>query len=496
MPRRKIREFLEWFGSKSCFIVMLVMFGISAIWIAVSSVYPMAFDEDYHLGLIKIYAHHLSPFFASQPAGTYQYGAFARDPSYLYHYLMSFPWRLVSLLTHNFTTQVITMRLINVLLFGVGIVLFRLLLLKSKISPRLIHLALLLFILTPLTPLVAAQINYDNLLLPLLALSLILTVNFARQLKDHHFSWQHASLLFALCLLTSLVKYAFLPIFVAIGVYCLWQSIKWFKQDRHDLFIKLRTSFKQLSRLTKFGLIGLVLLSGGLFFERYGLNTLRYHSPIPECDQVLTVKQCQAYGPWKRNYDIQLSKQPKPNLNPLHFSYIWLNQMAYNLSFALNGSASGYSVGRPLPLPNLMVVGFFSVGLLVAIICSKHLLKDEIMRLGLLLILAYLAALWLQNFTDYDHLGLPVAIQGRYLLPILILGYVAIVVSFSRLFRDRQALKLASASMAVGCLFLGGGAMTFILRSDPTWYWPNSKVVTMNKGARGILKPFIPGSRS
>ena len=475
----------------------MVLYAVSAIWIALSGAYPMAFDEDFHLGLINIYAHHLSPFFSHQPAGTYQYGAFTRDPSYLYHYLMSFPWRLIIQITHDFTIQTIILRLINVALFGVGIVLFRQLLLRSNISRRLINLALLLFILTPLTPLVAAQINYDNLLLPLTALSLIMTIDVTRQLKPGRVNWPKILLLVSLCLLTSLVKYAFLPIFAVIGLYIAWHIVSMYRgHHQKQLKLQIWDSIKRVSLFSKLALVGLVLLSGGLFFERYGINTIRYHSPIPECDQVLTVNDCKAYGPWKRNYDILISKPAHVDLNPLHFSYYWLHQMAYSLSFALNGSASGYSVGNPLPLPNLMIISIFSVGLVVVVLSFNFLRKDEVIRLGMLLIGIYLGALWLQNFTDYAHLGLPVAIQGRYVLPILIIGYVIIIAGFARVFKDRQTLRLASATLMIGCLLLGGGAMTFILRSDPSWYWPSSKVVTLNKNVRGILKPLIPGARS
>jgi len=46
-----------------------------ALWIALSSHYPMAFDEDFHLGIIKLYAHHISPFWSAHPAGADAFGA-------------------------------------------------------------------------------------------------------------------------------------------------------------------------------------------------------------------------------------------------------------------------------------------------------------------------------------------------------------------------------------------------------------------------------------
>ncbi|GAC1388136.1 MAG: hypothetical protein NVS1B7_7430 [Candidatus Saccharimonadales bacterium] len=388
------------------------------------------------------------------------------------------------------------MRFINICFFAVGIVLFRLLLRRSTISPRLIHLALLIFILTPLTPLVAAQINYDNLLLPLVALTMILTIDITRLFKRQEFSWARMTVLMSICLLASLVKYAFLPIFLAIFIYVTWQLVHWYKQNHSDFIVAVRAAYRRLPVITLIGMVGLLSITGGLFYQRYGINTVRYHTPIPDCSQVLSVQQCKTYGPWNRNFDIRSGKQAKIDKNPFHFTNIWLHQMMYNLSFALNGSASGYSVGKPLPLPNLMIIGFGSVGIVIAVLFSRHLYREEVLRFGLMLGFAYVVTLWLQNFTDYLDVGLPVAIQGRYLLPILIISYTAIVVSITHLLRNKQALKFATAGIVIGCLALGGGALTYILRSDPSWYWPNQNVVSANKGVRGFLRPIIPGART
>src|SRR5580692_8418743 len=86
-------------GSRRFFWGIVALLVLQAVWIACSGRYPMAFDEDFHLGIIRLYAHHLSPFWNGQPAGADAFGAVSRDPSYLYHYLMSFPYRLTSVFT-------------------------------------------------------------------------------------------------------------------------------------------------------------------------------------------------------------------------------------------------------------------------------------------------------------------------------------------------------------------------------------------------------------
>ncbi len=131
-------------GSRRFFYVVLAFFGLSGLWVALSAVFPMAFDEEFHLGIIRVYSGHWLPFLGGQPDGADAYGAVAADPSYLYHYVMSFPYRIIALFTDNEMVQVILLRFINVGLFGLGLVLFRKVLLRAGTSPALTHGAILL----------------------------------------------------------------------------------------------------------------------------------------------------------------------------------------------------------------------------------------------------------------------------------------------------------------------------------------------------------------
>lgn len=172
-------------SSEKTFWLIVGLFLFEALWLAFSGRYPMAFDEDFHLGIIKIYAYHLSPFWGSQPVINDTFGAVNRDPSFLYQYIMSFPYRFIQLFTKDQTIIVIFLRIINVALFALSLPIFRRLLQKTGASKQIIHAALLLFILIPVVPLLAAQINYDNLFIPLSALTILLTINFTDQFKAH-----------------------------------------------------------------------------------------------------------------------------------------------------------------------------------------------------------------------------------------------------------------------------------------------------------------------
>jgi hypothetical protein len=111
-------------ASKVSWRLILSLFIIESLWLAFSAQYPMAFDEQFHFGLIQLHAKQWLPFFTSQPA-TGAYGPVVRDPSYLYHWLLSFPYRGISIFTHDQTIQIICLRIINIALFTGSIFLYR-----------------------------------------------------------------------------------------------------------------------------------------------------------------------------------------------------------------------------------------------------------------------------------------------------------------------------------------------------------------------------------
>src|SRR5271154_6655389 len=117
-------------GSPRLIRFILAFFIFESAWIAISAAYPQAFDENFHFGLIQVYSHYWLPFLSSQPPHAASFGAVARDPSYLYQYLMSFPYRIIAHFYHEEIGQIIMLRFINVGLFAAGILLLRRILLR------------------------------------------------------------------------------------------------------------------------------------------------------------------------------------------------------------------------------------------------------------------------------------------------------------------------------------------------------------------------------
>jgi len=156
------------------FYVTVGLFGLASAWVATASLYPMAFDEEFHFmafdeefhfGLIKIYSTHLTPYTLEPTRDMAQYGLVSADVSYLFHYLMSFPYRVINVLPASEQTIIILLRFINIGFVLWALFIYRKILDELGVSKAISHVTIAFFTLIPIMPLLAGQINYDNLLL-------------------------------------------------------------------------------------------------------------------------------------------------------------------------------------------------------------------------------------------------------------------------------------------------------------------------------------------
>jgi hypothetical protein len=497
MRQRFINKFRKFISSTLFFYFSIGLFVLQAGWIAISAVYPMAFDEDYHFGLIQLYAHKLTPFFSSQPKGADIYGAVTRDPSYMYHYLMSFPYRLITYFTSSSYDQILSLRFINILFFTLGIYVFWRLLKYLKVSPSLTNLIIFFMALTPVTSLLAAQINYDNLLFPLVNISLLITIMFIKKLRQNkEFSILLLALLIIVCTFTSLVKYAFLPIFFVEFIYVGYIILVEIKANPKRFIAKANLDFKQTKKPILYLLTSLLIISSALFMERIGYNILKFHTPAPNCSQVISTQQCSQYGPWERNYVYTQLKSTFPHPTVYQYSRSWVHTMIYGMFFAINGINSGFLAKPPLPLPEWTAAFVAILGIIALVIYAKKIFhKNDILKFLLATILIYVFTLWLLNYSEYLQVGLPVAIQGRYLIPVILPIYLLIGLGISELLRKYYSFKMLLAACVIIFFLLGGGLLTYLIRNDPSWYNDNDRVVQVNKSLQKILVPIIPGSK-
>ena len=482
-----VARFVRILSSRAFFLGVLIFFCLQALWIALSAVYPMAFDEEVHFGIIKIYAGQLSPFLSGQPEGADSFGAVARDPSYLYHYLMSFPYRVIAHFTDSQSAQVVVLRLLNIPILALGLVLFRKVLLRARLSPALVNLSILLFTLIPIVPFLGGQINYDNLLLVLVPLLCLFAYDVMVGLKKQRILLVPLVWLVIVFLTASLVKYAFLPIGLAAILFLLVYGIRHFRGAWDKICPTLAASFKAISPIRKVVMGILLLAMVVLFVQRYGVNAVTYHHPVPPCDAVIGEQKCASYGPWQRNHLLAQSKGDFDR-SPLTYAATWTYWLWHRMFFVVNGPGSLYATRPPLPLPYIATALIAVSGVTALILLWRQVFRGRA-YLGFFLgmIVLYCATLWLEDYSQYLETSQPVAINGRYLLPLVLLGVALIGQAFSYALRAQHRLKAGLAAAAIILFLQGGGAMGFILRSDETWNWQNKTVIRLNNGARQAL---------
>jgi hypothetical protein len=508
--QRFTRRFIKFAGSRTALWLIIGLFTIQAIWLALTSRYPMAFDENFHLGLIRIYADHWLPFLGSQPPHASVYGSVATDPSYLYHYLMSFPYRFIRLFTDDVPLQVIALRFINIGIVVAALLTYARLLRFTPLSAAKRHALLFFFTAIPVLPVVAGQIDYDGLFLLMsgVVAGLALAINARLQHGKLHLPYVYWFVVFGL--LGCLVKYAFLPVLAGATLYLLVVLFMHVRSSGTDIF---RSAWRQqvasLSRLRLVIMLIVLLAAGGLFLQRYGLNTVRYHNPIPDCGQVLTVDECEQYAPWGRDYRWSADNEGRPRDSVVVYSYTWIKHLMRELFFAVYaafiGSTTIVGYWGEDPIPVLEATGWVVLitGTVLSIIYAKRLWRHTSLRLLLTISAVYTLALFYQNYKMYLHVDVAVAIHGRYVLPIIPFLLVWFVMAARELLSDAGRKwvlvkrHIATVQVVVFVLLAliclqGGGVTTHLVRGADKWYWQHREPgIQANRQVKAVLKTFI-----
>jgi hypothetical protein len=473
-------------------------FIIQAAWFALTARYPMAFDENYHFGLIQLFSHQWLPFITNTQPEYGVYGDITRYTSYLYHYLMSFPYRLITVFAHQQVTQIIILRFINISIFVGGLLLFRSLFQKLNISKSLINFSLLMLILIPVVPFLAATISYDNLMFLLVPLVIILALN-CRDAILQHDNIPAASfiLLLTFGILGSLVKYAFLPIITGIIIYLLFIFMR--ASSKKKLLKTIWRSFRTLKYWSQIALIIGITISSGLFIERYGVNLVVYHKLEPECAKIQNTEYCSQFGPWARDAriadDVAINN---PGYDPpiLLFVPYWFDGMIHRLYFAINYN---YNNNPALPIPIAVASFIGGIGLILCLIFRRFIIRiDRRLLLFVVITAFYVGSILYINFTDFLQYRKMLAINGRYLTPILPLLFILIGLAYHHLFDNlfkkhtKQFTNITAVTIVL-LLLQGGGASTYLVRSQADWYLQNQSIIDFNLSLKNIVAPFIVG---
>jgi hypothetical protein len=488
----------KFIGSNLFFKVVTLLFVLQAGWLATSAAYPMLYDEYYHPAVIDQYSDQYSPIISTQSDEiTSSYGDLTRSPSYLYHYLMSFPYRLVTAFTDSFYVSIVGLRLLNVLLVAGGLILYRKLLVEAGFSRSLIHSVLLILTLIPLFTHVAAHINYDNMIFLMTPLFLLFGL---RLLREHKISYMNISLFISTGLLSSLVKQAFLPIASAAIIYV---SIVLVVRLRHEVITSVRKSLKRTDTL-RFALLTLLLvMSIGLFAERNVGNLLTYKSLKASCEKVQPAELCNQHPVISRNNDAkqQQQSQPKELLNIAEYTKTeWLPAIVdRSVSVYANTGSNdelGLSVkanvkGLAVPVLKTAFSTLILISVIVALLRIKTIIKLPNFWYFFTVCALYFLVLWyFTNYKIYLRTGEAFSVQPRYFIALLPLIMIYLGQGVSEVLRYRSA-KIAALAIAMILLSQGGGIATYIIRSDNSWYWQRDSIISINNSIKNFIQPLI-----
>lgn len=487
---------LNFAGSTWAFGMSLIMLVLHATWLILSS-NLLPYDEYYHVGIIRFYAQQWSPIVSYQPPEMSLYGDVTRLSSYLYQYLMSFPYRFFDIFTDSETLIIIGMRFLNLAMIIVGVVLFRKLFFEAKISKKVINLATLVFVFTPIVPIMAAQNNYDNLMFMLTPLVLL----YAYRLVTKELRLDYLLLFAAFGMLATLVKHNFIVIFGATGLFVF--AHMWRRYGLH-VFHRIKISYF-VNPTRGLLIIAAFLLVFALFMERFGVNFMLYQQVKVDCARVQPVEVCQQFSPWRRN-QAALTIIPATPIygGALTFSEHWGRTIMRGF-YAIFANIIPADLNRPdpfghyvfkklLPIPINVGYSLLIIGVISLIAIRNRVIRgDPITKMILFVSVVLAVSLWVFNYTFYLKYGRAYAIQARYLVPLLlplivILGNAVVVATRSGILR--KARLLVAGLVLIYCL--SGGVVGWIIKSNDNWYWPSSTVLEVNRSAKSVLKTVIP----
>lgn len=210
----------------------------------------------------------------------------------------------------------------------------------------------------------------------------------------------------------------------------------------------------------------------------YGVNIIRYKSFVPACNQVMQHEECLNRALYRRSFvyeeaaiqsrggkrirDLLLTDE---RMNPFDFFFDW----EASITPRLYGIFSHTSIVFPRNFSFVYTVVF----LLLMIPFIRYVKKTNgqilisfFLMLGYVLILAY--------FTHYDSYlkmnSLNIAMQGRYLLPIIPVAYLVEIWSLTKIRNDRFKKLILIVLLLV---FLSGNAFIFtksIIYGGADWY--------------------------
>lgn len=473
------------FNSSKFTTIIIFLFVIQAAWVAISYNFS-PIDEEFHFGIIKTYTDHLWPVIYNQPLSYDAFRDFAGEGSKLFHFILSFPLRLIELMTPDVILQVKILRLFNIAFVAAGLWLYARLFDVLNVNRALINITYIILTSLPITLWVAGSINYDNFLFLLTALFLFVAVKLYR---TKEIKYPHLVALIGIGMAASLVKFTFLPIFI-LGT--LWVVLSKRKTLVNRNFFIQRVddrnrkeylhSIRDLVVATAF-LIPLLFL----FSQTYIVNFINYGTPRPECQKTLGVERCLANSVIRTNEGQLATKHERPRDSPGAYFFVWINKMFYSTS-----NLWGYShQSQPMPIYfTSLVIVILSI-LFAGIYFMRGADMATEMKVLLFIGITFLAIVFVNNFLLYDKYYVVRAVTFRYIIIVVPIILIPMLFVSQRFYKKYKILATPLAIVGLFILSQGGGVVSHVLSTDDSWHWEGSRTIEVKDYMKEKISPFV-----
>lgn len=478
-------RFLKILSSKNFLWFILLLFILQSLWLAVSLLYPMLFDEMFHFGVVRIYSKQLSPFITNQPEMYDTYGYLTFGSASIYHYILSFPYRLLSIFIDSQTALIISLRIINIALACLGIWIFNLVFKKIGIKQIFINIALLFYILIPIVTFASATISYDNLLLPLTALFLLLGVNILITKKIYYKDYL---IFFIVGMFTALVKFTFLPLFLVGLLYVAINAYIKHKASFIGYFIK---TFKDSKGYVKWLLTIMFVITFSMLCIRYITPVLLYKTPIPSCAVALGETRCVDNNVSLYEMNAKATKNERQPEVPQQYILTWIKTILLQLDTSASVTSNGVQIGKSIPVFAAVMSFGVLFGISVLLFSWQKLDKN----IGWYFLISILATLVISVIAfsafSYYSVNLDINTQARYIISVLPIGMVMAVISLNRILNNARTIKVLLLISALTLSTQGGGIIKPLLNANDSWYWDNQTLRNINKDLKNHISPFV-----
>ncbi len=471
-------------------ILIFLWFLIQTVYIAITIDRDITPDEIYHYKLIQIYRNKkgISPTLSmKEQEKNYDLRDITRYSSYLYHYITGNILKATNLTDTRQT--IVALRFFNILLNSITLYIIFKILNEITNNKAVKILTLFMFTNTLMYVFLSPSINYDNLLNLLGTLSIFLLIKFIKNKQIIYLA-----LLLITAFLAMLTKYTAGPLLLIEFIILSIEIYKYIKKESiKKLYKKYFNEIKKIPIKFKLIIIILLIISGNLFIERYGINLIKYKTiKSPECTQLHSTSQCLKNGIFLRNYTLkkQADKDPsKRDFTFIDFSKKWLK-------IALLRTYGIITLKRMHPNPSIIfsITGISIVAFLYNIMYF-NLHKKKLNLYIFIITIFYTLVLIIYNYQQqkkYGSLGL--AVQGRYLFPIFPFFYYfinnSIIRGFNK-FNDKMQksfnfkyinkIFLIFYASIVIIVFITGCFPWYLMRANKTWYINQKRPQFINK---------------